>query len=97
VPSFFTDTKREDLLVYFVIVLPDSTAQGECLNQKSLKPTAKATLRYSERTSLPDKKTLKRNGGACIELERFELLEEGGFNTIFPAIQHVEIPNIDWR
>jgi hypothetical protein len=48
--------------------------------------TAKANVRYSKRTSLSDNKTLKRNGGVCIELERFQKIGKGVFGTIFPGI-----------
>ena len=76
-PSFFTDIKRGDLLVQFVIVLPDSTCRAECINQKSLKPTATANLRYSDRTSLSDNKTQKEMVGLLLNWKDVSCSKKG--------------------
>jgi hypothetical protein len=39
--------------------------------------TAKVRVRYSEGTSVSENKTLKRDGGVFIELEKLALLREG--------------------
>ena len=83
-PSFFTDIKRGDLLVQFVIALPDSTCRAECINQQSLKPTATANLRYSDRTSLSDNKILKKMVGIVLNWKDVSCSKKGFLLEFFP-------------